>query len=361
VSAKLKPANVQQAVGDPPIRVMLVDDSKVVRAIFSRVLKDSGKVAVVGEAASSAEALEILRDSATDIILLDIEMPERSGLEALPEILDAAGGARVLVVSSFVEENGPAAIKALSLGACDTLSKPGRFGFSGRFSDTLVEKVVRLGRSRKLRRARSAVPDAALFKSSEDGFVRPGCIAIGASTGGIPVIYDIIRSLPAAIQCPVMITQHLPDAFMEFFARQLQSQTDRKVQVSIAGELVRPNTVYISPGDVHLVCRRTDGGVVVDHLKEYPGSRYSPSVDALLESVALAYGADALGIVLSGMGNDGANGAVEFARQKGKIIVQDEESSVVWGMPGAIVRAGLADAIMPPAHLTRFLARLGAA
>jgi two-component system chemotaxis response regulator CheB len=343
----------------PLIRVLVVDDSKIVRSIFSRVLRDSGEVLIIGEAASSAEALATLKRDVADIILLDIEMPVRSGLEALPDILDVANGARVLVVSSFVEENGPAAIKALSLGACDTLSKPGRHGFSGKFSEMLVEKVVRLGRSQKLRTM--AKPDIqwAQCKHAEDGFTKPECIAIGASTGGIPVIYEITRSLSPTLDCPIFIAQHLPHAFMEFFARQLQSQTDRTVKVSCAGEVVRDGTIYISPGDAHLVCRRKDSEIIIDHLQDYKGSRYSPSVDALLESVASTYGAGALGIILSGMGNDGSVGAVQFARQKGKLVVQDEESSVVWGMPGAIVRAGLADAIMPPAHLTRLLTRLG--
>jgi two-component system, chemotaxis family, protein-glutamate methylesterase/glutaminase len=352
------PSTADEA-SEPLIRVLIVDDSKVVRSIFSRVLRDSGRADVIGEAESSAEALNILKQHDADIILLDIEMPERSGMEALPDILDAANGARILVVSSFVEENGPAAIKALSLGACDTLSKPGRFGFSGKFSEALVEKVHRLGRSRKLRPARQQLASTTQFNRGEDGFVKPECLAIGASTGGIPIIYEIVRDLPVAIDCPVFITQHLPDAFMEFFARQLQAQTKRVVKVSTAGEVARPNHIYISPGNVHLVCRRKESTVVIDHLNEYPGSRYSPSVDALFQSIAKIYGRAALGIVLSGMGNDGAVGAVDIARENGRIIVQDEESSVVWGMPGAIVRAGLADAIMPPAHLTRFLAKLG--
>ncbi len=356
-SAKL----LQRAATDSSslIRVLVVDDSKVVRSIFSRVLRDSGEVLIVGEAASSAEALAMLKRDAADIILLDIEMPERSGLEALPDILDAANGARVLVVSSFVEENGPAAIRALSLGACDTLAKPGRHEFSGKFPEILVDKVVRLGRTRKVRPAKRPKLPAAQFNRAEDGFARPECIAIGASTGGIPVIYEIVRSLPPTLDCPIFITQHLPPAFMGFLARQLRSQTERVVKVSSAGEVVRSGTIYISPGDAHLVCRRSGADVLIDHLEDYPGSRYSPSVDALLESVASTYGAGGLAIILSGMGNDGSRGAAQLARRNGRIIVQDEESSVVWGMPGAIVRAGLADAIMPPAHLTRLLARLG--
>lgn len=353
--ARRKVAPPEERKGTPPIRVLLVDDSNVVRSIFARVLADCGQVEIVGEAASSAEALQHLKRQRADIILLDIEMPERTGLDALPEILDAAAGARVLVVSAFVEENGPAAIRALSLGACDTLSKPGRFGFSGKFSETLIEKVVRLGRSAKAPSSRPGEQSSFPAGRMGQGEAKPHCVAIGASTGGIPVIYEIVRSLPQTLDCPVFITQHLPDAFMEFFARQLQSQTQKRVCVAVAGDVVADNTIYISPGDAHLVCQRDGGRVVIGHLRHYAGSRYSPSVDALLESVAEIYGQNALAIILSGMGNDGAQGATRLAAKQARIFVQDEESSVVWGMPGAIARAGLATAIMPPAHLTRYL------
>lgn len=343
---------------DRPIKVLLVDDSNVVRSIFARMLSDSGEVEIVGEAGNSEDALRQLKNVQPDIILLDIEMPERSGLDALPDILDAAGGGRVLVVSSFVEENGPAAIRALELGACDTLSKPGRFGFAGRFPELLVEKVVRLGSSSRLVARRNVEPE---YRNPEADtkfeLSRPECIAIGASTGGIPVIYDIVRNLPAELNCPVFIAQHLPDAFMEFFARQLSAQTDRTVCVPKPGAEIRDRTIYISPGSAHLTCGQNGRRRKIEHLDHYAGSRYSPSVDALFESVAKVYGAGALAVVLSGMGNDGAAGAVHLSAAGANIIVQDAESSVVWGMPGAVAKAGLADAILPPALMTRLLAR----
>lgn len=343
---------------EKPIRVMLVDDSNVVRSIFARMLGDCGEVEIVGEAGNSAEALRLLPHAQPDIILLDIEMPERSGLDALPDILDASNGARVLVVSSFAEENGPAAIRALELGACDTLAKPGRFGFAGRFPDVLVEKVVRLGNSSRMFPARKATP-ASEYPAIEikDDFPCPEAIAIGASTGGIPIIYEIIRNLPANLDCPVFIAQHLPDAFMEFFARQLSAQTDRHVCVPKAGAEIMDRTIYVSPGSVHLTCIQAGRRRKIGHLEHYSGSRYSPSVDALFSSVAKIYGDKALAIVLSGMGNDGAAGAAHLSRAGAKVIAQDAETSVVWGMPGAVAKAGLADAVLPPAQISRLLAR----
>ncbi len=347
------PANIQRKSNSEdanPIRVMLVDDSHVARSIFSRLLSDSGELAVVAEAADSAEALELLRTIEVDVILLDIEMPKRSGLEALPEIMLAANGARIIVVSSFVEENGPAAIQALSLGACDTLAKPGRAGIGSGFSDRLVEKVIRLGRNgRKSRQKHFPRPDH--FELS-----RPDCIAIGASTGGIPVIYGLIQSLDPSLDCPIFIVQHLPEAFMDFFARQLSSYTNRKVMVAAAGTKVQSGHIYIAPGDAHLVCRRTNGSVHLDHVATYNDSRYCPSVDALFASVADVYGQDALAIVLSGMGNDGVAGARRLSERSATILAQDPESSVVWGMPGAVARENLASAILSPSELSETLA-----
>jgi two-component system, chemotaxis family, protein-glutamate methylesterase/glutaminase len=333
-----------------PIRVMLVDDSHVARSIFSRLLSDSDNLLVVAEAEDSAAALLLLREIEVDVVLLDIEMPKRSGLDALPDIVDAANGARIIVVSSFVEENGSAALQALSLGACDTLAKPGRAGFGSGFSERLVEKVTRLGR----RGRRLCQPHLPRLEPLD--LVKPDCIAIGASTGGIPVIYQLIQSLDPKLDCPIFIVQHLPDAFMDFFARQLSSYTDRHVSVAVAGAKVQPGHIYIAPGDAHLVCRRAHGRVHLDHVTQYSESRYCPSVDALFASVADTYGSGALAIILSGMGSDGVAGARRLAMTNATILAQDPDSSVVWGMPGAVARENLANAILSPTELSVLLA-----
>lgn len=341
-----------------PIRVMIVDDSIVARSIFSRVLGNHDQIEIVCEAEDSDAALASLENLKVDIILLDIEMPKRSGLEALPDIQAKADGARILVVSAFAEENGPAAIQALSLGACDTLAKPGRSGFSGRFSELLIDKVIRLGRSAK---ERAHTDTAIKLAVSERTITRPHCIAIGSSTGGIPAIYEIVQNLDPALDCPVFITQHLPDAFMTFFARQLASFTERTVKVAEAGEVVRSSHVYLAPGNAHLVCRQERNKVVIDHLQHYSSSRYCPSVDAMFESIADVYGADGMAIVFSGMGNDGVHGARKLAERNASVFVQDVETSVVWGMPGAIAREGLATAILTPKQMTDLLVRVARA
>jgi two-component system, chemotaxis family, protein-glutamate methylesterase/glutaminase len=336
---------------------MLVDDSVVARSIFARVLGQHDDIEIVCEAEDSEVALASLETNIVDIILLDIEMPKRSGLDALPDIQAKAKGARILVVSAFAEENGPAAIDALSRGACDTLAKPGRSGFSGRFSEILIDKVVRLGRAA---RDRSDAGYSARLAVDDKQISRPNCIAIGSSTGGIPAIYEVIRNLDASIDCPIFITQHLPQAFMTFFARQLGGLSHRTVKVAERGEAVRSNHIYVAPGDAHLICRKEANSVVLDHLQHYTISRYCPSVDAMLESIASVYGADAMAMIFSGMGNDGVHGARLLAAKKSSILVQDADSSVVWGMPGAIAREGLATAILDPAQITQLLKRIAA-
>jgi two-component system, chemotaxis family, protein-glutamate methylesterase/glutaminase len=222
----------------------------------------------------------------------------------------------------------------------------------------LIDKVVRLGRSA---RRRSDAADAAKLAVEYQQIVRPACIAIGSSTGGIPPIYEIIRNIDPALECPIFITQHLPEAFMTFFARQLDGLTTRTVKVAEPGEIVKNNHIYIAPGDAHLVCRRERKGVVLEHLTHYSGSRYCPSVDAMFQSLAKAFGAGSMGIILSGMGNDGSAGARCVADAGGSVLVQDVDSSVVWGMPGAAAREGIATAILTPQQMTELLGQVAKA
>lgn len=334
---------------------MLVDDSVVARSIFARVLGNCDGIEIICEASDSDAAVACLDENEVDIILLDIEMPKRSGLDALPDILAKANGARVMIVSAFAEANGPAAVQALSLGACDTLAKPGRAGFSGRFTEILIDKVMRLGRSAQERNDSKYTPRHILDYRN---LSKPRCIAIGSSTGGIPAIHHILRNLNDSLDCPIFITQHLPAAFMTFFARQLGGLTTRIVKVADAGERVERNHIYLAPGHAHLVCRTERTDVIIDHQASYTGSRYCPSVDAMLESVARTYGRDGLALVFSGMGNDGLAGARALDAVAAPIFVQDMQSSVVWGMPGAIAKEGLATAIMTPTHMTDMLSTL---
>jgi two-component system chemotaxis response regulator CheB len=337
------------------IRVMIVDDSVVARSILTRILSRSEEIQIVVEAQDANSALAALAQHAVDIILLDIEMPGQTGLDALPEMVARSNGAGIIVVSSFAEANGPSAIRALSLGACDTLAKPGRTGFSGNFSTSLVDKVINLSR------AKMPVSSALLSKPADNGIKAtrmPDCIAIGASTGGIPAIFEIVEKLDSRVDCPIFVTQHLPDAFMTFFARQLSRHTTRKVLVAEENLPVNAGHIYVAPGNSHLVCKNVKGQIHIGAQHVYSASRYCPSVDAMLESIAEIYGHSSMAVILSGMGQDGLLGARMLASQSARVIAQDVESSVVWGMPGAIVREGIATAILNPSEIASMLNKL---
>jgi two-component system, chemotaxis family, protein-glutamate methylesterase/glutaminase len=331
-----------------PIRVMLVDDSKVVLSVFSRILQSDDRIEIVSQVHNIADALAFLSTEKVDVILLDIQMPDRTGLDALPDILIASDGAKVMIVSSFAERDGPAAIKALELGACDALAKPGRTGYRGQFADVLRDRVVNLGRrSSKTEHIVKQVHS----KDEAVSITTPRCIAIGASTGGLPAIYTLIGQLAPEIQCPIFITQHLPEAFMTFFAKQLAAATKRKVVVPKCGDPVENNMVYVAPGNADLGLERRGDGTYIKLLARRPENIYCPSVDVMFENVAHNFGSDALAFICSGMGNDGLRGARELSKVAATIVAQDLDSSVVWGMPGSVVKDGTASYILDPTQL----------
>lgn len=341
-----------QLVKLPRARLMLVDDSAVTRAVFERIFDGDPEVELIHCSPSAGDAIGYLAAHPVDIVLLDIDMPVRSGLDALPDILSAAGNARVMIVSAYAEANGPAAIRALELGACDTLAKPGANATPGQFARLLIDKVRRLARQRSSQ-ARCQAAAVPIVERPLDQ--PPGCIAIGASTGGIPALLSFIDALSPAIDCPILVTQHLPAEFMPFLVRQLAQRTSRIVQIAPDGEAPRRNHVYVAPGNAHLRCIRPGTVPILTHSDEVVALNYRPSVDPMLEGVAEAYGAGGVGIMLSGMGNDGASGARALTDAGGIMMAQDPGTSVVWGMPGAVARAGLAASIAPPGRLAELV------
>jgi two-component system, chemotaxis family, protein-glutamate methylesterase/glutaminase len=348
---------------EPPLRLMIVDDSQVARAVLSRMVAAHGGFEVVVQAGTAADALAALRSVAVDIILLDIEMPGQSGLDALPEILRAGGGARVLVVSSLCDHGAEAAVRALALGAADTLPKPGTGSFGGRFAEILAERLRRIGRAAVSAAAHqppfapAAGDEGAELRLRAMPDARLGCLAIGASTGGLHAINGFLTALPARIGAPILVTQHLPSLFMPFFARQIAAACGRAAHVVEDGETLVPETIHIAPGDAHLAIERSGGAVRVRLDRRRAPSGCLPSVDPMFETLGLAYGAGGLGVVLSGMGRDGLQGGRTLAAAGGALLAQDRQSSAIWGMPRAVAEAGLASAVLPPAELARLTAK----
>jgi two-component system chemotaxis response regulator CheB len=326
---------------------MIVDDSQVARAVLSRMLAAFADFEIVATAGDAGEALRLLPLTAVDIVLLDVEMPGESGLEALPEIVRLGRGARVLIVSSFCDGDADAAVRALAPGAAETLSKPGAEAFSGRFSEVLAERLRRMG-------CRETHPEKA--PPPELSAARLGCLAIGASTGGLHAVTALLRALPAKIGAPILITQHLPAVFVPFFARQVQAASGRVTRIAEDGLELRPEEIVLAPGDAHIALEQKGARVTIRLDRKIVQGGCVPSVDVMLDSVAGIYGQAALGVMLSGMGRDGLAGSRQLVARGGKMMAQDQKSCAVWGMPKVVVEAGLACAVLPPAELAARIA-----
>ncbi|MGY4396079.1 two-component system chemotaxis response regulator CheB [Sphingomonas sp. UYAg733] len=332
-------------------RILIVDDSAVARAVIGRMIEASRRFVVAGSVSDAQAALAFLKGNAVDAILLDIDMPGIDGLTALPDLITASLGAKVLIVSSSCDEGAVTTIQALALGAADTLVKPGVGAFAGRFAEVLTDKLTRLLEIDDI--VEDVLP-AVSARSDSGGF---DIVAIGASTGGIHALSQLLREIPASFPLPILITQHLPESFMPYFAAQVAVLAGRPCEVATDCLRIRPGRVIIAPGDGHMrLVNLGDGGAAVRLSREPAKSGCMPSVDPMFESLAEVYGPRALAIVLSGMGRDGSDGAKRLADAGGCVVVQDQASSVVWGMPGAIASAGGASAILPPDEIGRLIA-----
>ena len=337
-----------------PIKLMIVDDSMVARAVLSRMIESDDEFEIAAVAGTAEDAIEALGQVMVDIVLLDLEMPGVGGLKALPKILEAAKGAKVLIVSSLAEEGAEETVAALALGAADTLPKPGTGRFNGRFSEVLLGKLRELGYA-----DRSSIPVAPLLTPPTipvQSREQLRLLAIGASTGGIHALGTFFAALPERIGIPILVTQHLPPAFMSVFARQLSAAANREAVVAEDGTRLLPDRIVIAPGEAHLLVDEVNGRLVARLLKTKASSGCMPSVDPMLSSAAAVLGGAAIGVILTGMGRDGAEGARRLVEAGGAVMAQDEASSAVWGMPRAVAEGGLACAILPPDKLARRVA-----
>jgi two-component system chemotaxis response regulator CheB len=326
----------------PPLKLMIVDDSQVARAVLSRMLAACPDFEIVATASDAGEALRLLPGTPVDIVLLDVEMPGESGLEALPEIVRLGRGARVLIVSSFCDGAADAAVKALPPGAAQTLPKPGAEAFNGRFSQVLADRLRWMG-------GRGSPLAAATEPVRRDSTL--GCLALGASTGGLHAVTALLGALPARIGAPILITQHLPAIFVPFFARQVEAASGRTTHIAENGLELRPEEIVLAPGDAHIRLDQRGARVFVRLDRNAVQGGCLPSVDVMLEAVASVYGARAVGVMLSGMGRDGLAGSRNLVARGGTMMAQDRQSCAVWGMPRVVAEAGLARVVLPPAEL----------
>jgi two-component system chemotaxis response regulator CheB len=334
---------------------MIVDDSTVARAVLSRMVESDPAFEIAAVAGTAEDAIEALAECRVDIVILDLEMPGAGGLKSIPRIIRAAAGAKVMIVSSLAEEGAEETVAALALGAADTLPKPGTGRFNGKFSEILVAKLKALGYAS--RTALAPVPAIGVQPPLRAMPTDPvDVLAIGASTGGIHAIGVLFQALPKRIGVPILVTQHLPEPFMAVFARQLRAAAQREALVAEDGMPLLPDRILLAPGDAHLTVDHSDEVPVVRLVRGPVASGCLPSVDPMFASIGAAYGSRALGVILTGMGRDGVEGAARLVANGGSVIAQDEDSCAVWGMPRAVLEAGLACASLPPDKIARRIA-----
>ena len=361
-----------------PLRVMIVDDSVVIRGLISRWVGAEHDMEVAASLRTGLEAVNQLERINPDVAVLDIEMPELDGISALPKLLAKKRDLVIIMASTLTRRNAEISFKALSLGAADYIPKPEstrEASAADIFHHDLIQKIRHLGA--RLRRrpavaspplapaspapaargpiARPATPaPAAPAASSGTVSTRPfstqapKVLLIGSSTGGPQALTTVLKALGSFIdRVPVLITQHMPPTFTTILAEHAAKASGRPAAEGRDGEPIQAGRIYVAPGGKHMVVRKT-GGTNVIHLEDGPPINFcKPAVDPLFTSAAQAWGAQTFGCVLTGMGHDGAHGAGDIVAAGGSVIAQDEATSVVWGMPGAVAQAGHACAVLP--------------
>jgi two-component system chemotaxis response regulator CheB len=328
-----------------PIRVVVVDDSALMRRMISAALTAAPDIVVVGTAGDALEARELIRTSDPDVVTLDVAMPGMNGLDFLRKIMELRP-TPVIMVSSLTAQGAEASLTALEIGAIDVVQKPQGAGALDAFGATLQAKV-RLAATVRPALARRRPGEAAprLAAPAPTHYTR-GLIAIGASTGGVSALSRVLAGLPDGLP-PILIVQHMPKGYPERFAARLRAELGRDVSEARSGEVLGRGAIRLSPGDRHLrVVRR--GGMLRSELEEAPPvSGHCPSVDVLFESCAQSLAARAVGVLLTGMGRDGATGLAAMHRAGAACLAQDRDTCVVWGMPRAAVEAGAVDEEVP--------------
>lgn len=338
------------------IRVLVVDDSVVVRRLVSEVLAADAEIEVVGIAANGRIALQKIPQVNPDLVTLDVEMPEMDGLAALAEIRKAWPKLPVIMFSTLTERGAETTLRALALGAMDYVAKPANVGSVAvaqqRIRDDLIPKVKALCAKPAVRFPKTTMSPALPIASSHRANAFPGnypidLLAIGVSTGGPNALAAMMPEFPADFPIPVVITQHMPPLFTRFLAERLTATTRLKFAEGYEGAQMTPGSAWVAPGSHHMVFARAGTTVAIRINEDPPENSCRPAVDVMLRSAVDVYGPRVLCVILTGMGQDGLRGAELVKEAGGQVLVQDEASSVVWGMPGFVANAGLADAVVP--------------
>jgi two-component system chemotaxis response regulator CheB len=365
-----KPAPVAAAIDSAlMIRVMVVDDSAVIRGLVKRWLQEDPEIEVVAWATDGESAQKQIAEHKPDVVVLDIEMPKMDGITALPKLLKLSPRSKIVMSSTLTTRNADIALKALALGASDYLAKPtasGDLHSADGFRRDLVEKVRALGRSARMRgniaartvaksqnggvvstRSQGGHYGSAPIVLRKPGRLGPNIICVGSSTGGPQALLKLFEAIGGKVKQPILITQHMPATFTTILAQHLDRLAGVECVEAEDQTKIQAGHVYLAPGDYHMVVETGPTGNILRLNQDAQENFCRPSVDPMLRSVVAAYGERVLTVVLTGMGHDGLGGSQGVVERGGTIIAQDEGSSVVWGMPGAVATGGLCSAVLP--------------
>ncbi|MPR00090.1 chemotaxis-specific protein-glutamate methyltransferase CheB [Modestobacter sp. I12A-02628] len=339
-----------------PIRVMVVDDSVVVRKIVTDVLSQDPMIEVVGTAANGRLAMAKIGGLKPDLVTMDIEMPEMNGIETVRAIRATRNRVPIIMFSTLTERGASATLDALSSGANDYVTKPANVGSVALSMESVREQLVpkiKALTGRPTGPGPGMAPPRPMAGPPREPQPRtgprkdPSVLVIGSSTGGPEALTKLLPALPANLPVPVLLVQHMPPVFTRQFAQRLDRLCGFRVVEAVDGTPLAPGTVHLAPGDHHLTVR-TNGRQKATQLNQGPPENFCrPAVDVLFRSAVTAFDGAVLGVVLTGMGSDGRIGTGLIREAGGSVIAQDQATSVVWGMPGAVTQAGFADQVLP--------------
>jgi len=336
------------------------------------MLADDPNVVVAATVSDGSQAVKRVKAGDIDIVVLDIEMPVLDGLSALPQILEASPSTKVIMASALTMKNAEISLKALEAGAADYITKPStsREMTGGKdFKQDLLEKIKVLGQSKLAKGAVTGVADAGKSRVPSIKYgapvslrppprlvVKPRILVIGSSTGGPQALMTFFKGLDGNFDIPVLVTQHMPPNFTKILAQHISKSAGVPAAEAKHGEIIEPGNIYVAPGDFHMLLEE-DGNDRRISLNQNPPVNYCrPAVDPMLDSIAKIYGSKALVVILTGMGYDGLKGGEGIVAAGGRVIAQDENTSVVWGMPGAVASAGICTEVLPIEKLGPYVA-----
>jgi len=362
-----------------PFRIMIVDDSAVIRGLLKRALESDPAVVVIASVSNGQQALTTVVRHDVEIIVLDIEMPVMDGMTALPLLLKAKPGVQVVMASTLTRQNAEISLRAMANGAADYVAKPtstSEIHSANAFKQELIGKIKALaeaGRNgRRQIAARASVSPKAgvtprtisVAPATEKLELRAApkqtvdVIAIGSSTGGPQALFEVLKNIGTDLKQPILITQHMPATFTALLAEHIAKASNIPASEAKDGEAIQPGHIYVAPGEHHMTVERGETSNIIKLNTNPPENFCRPAVDPMLRSMAKIYGSRMLIVILTGMGADGQKGSAVAVDAGASVVAQDEATSVVWGMPGAVATAGLCSAVLPLPEIATYVRKL---